>query len=514
MIKDKTYLNDFGQIKVPKLKGKVKITLHNCRTGKNEVIEGENIITNAVRDIFANNYLGALNYPSMMPIWSKWYGGVLCYENPFTIEQGETDPDPDDYFIQGNDVNECVAHAGGTVIPEDHDDDFLRGVPTRSAFVYSDNSVKQVWEWLPSHGNSGKLISALALTHADTGDAGTGSTHWAFQNFSPFASIGNLTGASVSIDSANNIFAQYDDYHGMRYAIGEPGDYRYGNVRFDTHYLTVYISRLPYKKVGLYDKWDVIDTGRRTFTVELTQTLKCMPSFYFDPTTKYLWIFHNITGFNSDVPYWNRTVMNYAVIDCENEEIVTEGTIESDDSDLAPSCVSNQNYRDGYSSVHIFSGILKEGNYVYLPKNDGTVTNSGGRGPDIFIDGYKKINVSNQADQSAITFNSTMSRYKSPIKNGGLIICSGRVVNDGVGYSCTDQLGNSWGSFAGVYAMQNINKISTPVFPVNTGDGTVSQARYIYANKMVNTSKFNLPSPVQKTSNQAMTIEYTLTEVE
>ena len=190
MFKDKTYLTGFNQVKFPKLKGEVRVTLHNCRTGKNEVeIVGSNIITNAVRDIFLNNQLGGIDYFKCMPLWSKWFGGVLCYEHPFAVAQGETDPDPDDYFIQGNDVNECVAHAGGTVIPTEHDDDLLRGSPTRSAFTYSENSVKQVWEWLPSHGNSGRLISAISLTHADTGDAGTGSTHYAFQNFSPFQLI-------------------------------------------------------------------------------------------------------------------------------------------------------------------------------------------------------------------------------------------------------------------------------------------------------------------------------------
>ena len=58
MIKDKTYLTGFNQPKLPKLKGHVKITLHNCRTGKNEVVEGDNIITNAVNDIFAKFCVG------------------------------------------------------------------------------------------------------------------------------------------------------------------------------------------------------------------------------------------------------------------------------------------------------------------------------------------------------------------------------------------------------------------------------------------------------------------------
>ena len=46
----------------------------------------------------------------------------------------------------------------------------------------------------------------------------------------------------------------------------------------------------------------------------------------------------------------------------------------------------------------------------------------------------------------------------------------------------------------------------------STGSGTVS--RYLAANKLVNTSKWNLPTPIQKTASQSMSIEYTITEVD
>lgn len=37
--------------------------------------------------------------------------------------------------------------------------------------------------------------------------------------------------------------------------------------------------------------------------------------------------------------------------------------------------------------------------------------------------------------------------------------------------------------------------------------------RFIIANKMLNTTLFNLPAPVQKTSSQSMIVEYTLQEI-
>lgn len=500
---------DFNRMRLPKLKGHVKVTLHNCRTGKNEVAEGENIVTNAVADIFANNYLGGINTGSLLPIYSKWYGGILVYKEPHTDTT-----DPTDYFIKGDNVNELIAHAGDTapssaqIVAED----LKRGSPLSE--TNTDNSVTRVWEWGSSQGNG--QISALSLTHKDTGNAGTGCNSSAFGAFSPWESIGNLSDISVAINSANNVFAQYDDYHGMRFAIGTDGQYAYGNVRFDTQYLTVYISRLPYAKVGLFDTQNVISTGARQFTVELQQTLKCMPSFYFDYETKQLWIFHNITGFSYDTPSWNKKTINYAVIDCENEELLSEGTIESDatNGDFAPTCVSNQNYRDGNSSCHRFGGIVKEGNFVYIPTSTGSISGGGFLYDfNINMTGYRRIDLSGQASQKLLVFNTNASMHKSAIKNGGLLMMSGRVVNGDIGYACAEQLGNSWGAFTGVYGMQRINKISTCVFPIGAGSGSGSYSRMIFANKMVNTTLFNLNSAVQKTTAKSMQIEYTLTEV-
>jgi hypothetical protein len=137
MIKDTYRLNGFNSVKLPKLKGHVKLTLHNCKNGKNEVYEGDNIITNAVRDIFANNYLGAIDYSKTMPLWSNWYGGILCYENAFAVDSQTGLPDPDDYFPQGDDVNPVTAHAGATV-PQDFADDLKRGMPNTAGQVFAD----------------------------------------------------------------------------------------------------------------------------------------------------------------------------------------------------------------------------------------------------------------------------------------------------------------------------------------------------------------------------------------
>ena len=514
MIKDTYRLNGFNQVKFPKLKGHVKLTLHNCRTGKNEVYEGDNIITNAVRDIFANNYLGAIDYSKLMPLWSNWFGGILCYQNAFDEDPQTNKPYPDDYFPQGDDVNPVTAHAGATV-PQDFADDRKRGMPNTASQVFSDGVVKQAWEWGSTQGNGN--ISALSLTHADVGDCGLGSTSNAFGAFSPFDLIqgSQLPASDAGLNNKDNLFARYDDNHGLFFTIGDVGDFYFGrHTSFATKKLTIYVRRLPYFKAGLFETMHADDTYQRVFTVETSgATMYAQPSYYFDIEHKYLWIFYNNTSTCGTTPgdyWWNGTwdnnTVNYFVVDCENEEIIDEGTIESDTNDLAPLSMP-RSVGAGYSETDFYVNacIVKEGNYVYFPT--GTINGEWTSYDKYRITGYKKINITNQADQSAITFNTTQNAFLSATKCGGLIINPGRVVNGGVGYSCNQQLNETNRAF------NDVNKVSFLAMPIGVGNQSGTLPRYLAANKMVNTSKWNLPSSIQKTSSQSMTIEYTLQEV-
>ena len=513
MIKDTYRLNGFNSVKLPKLKGHVKLTLHNCRTGKNEVVEGDNIITYAVRDIFANNFLGAIDYSKTMPLWSNWFGGILCYQNAFDEDPQTDKPYPDDYFPQGDDVNPVTAHAGATV-PQDFADDLKRGMPNTAGRVFADGVVKQAWEWGSTQGNG--VISALALTHKDTGDCGLGASSNAFAGFSPFALIqgSQLVSSNAGLNNKDNLFTRYDDNHGLFFHIGEEGDFYYGrHTSFETKKLTVYIRRLPYFKAGLYETLHADSDYQRVFTVETTgASMFAQPSYFFDIENKYLWVFYNNTSTcGTAQPYWwngtwdNNTV-NYFVVDCENEEIIDEGTIESDTNDLAPLSMPRA-VGAGYSETDFYVNacIVKDGNYVYLPT--GTIEGNWTEYSNYRITGYKKINITNQADQTALTFNTTQNAFLSAIKAGGLIINSGRVVNGGVGYTCASQFSESNRAF------NDVNKVSFLTMPIGVGNQSGTLPRYLAANKMVNTTKWNLPSSVQKTSSQSMTIEYTLQEV-
>ena len=519
VIKDKTELNGFNSMRLPKLKGKVKITLHNCKTGKNEIVEGENIVTNAVRDIYLNNVMGGVDYSKTMPLWSNWFGGVLAFENAFTVDQQTGNPDPNDYYIQGNDVNECVAHAGGTVIPTDHDDDLLRGSPTTSAFVKTISSIKQVWEWLPSHGNSGKPISALALTHKDTGDAGTGSTYYAFQNFSPFDFIQGtqLPNSSIATVADDNLLTQYDDNHGLWFHIGDSTQYAdHRQDSFETKKLTIEIRNLPYAKAGLFETFHARSDNPRRFTVETTgANMYLQPAYYFDYANKYLWLFYNNTSVINVTTssHWgtgdyDKDDISYFVVDCVNETIVDEGTIHSDTNDIMPLSLMKITGTGNTDHSQFITQIIKDGNYVYFPTGYVNDQYSWSAVSKFITTGYKKINISNQSEQTSLAFSSNQDSLRPVRKCGNLIVNSGRIINGGTAYPCVSQFPNSYTT-----VFQRTDIPSSLVLPIGTGEIVGNYARYIVAPKLLMTTKWNLPTPVQKTASQAMAIEYELEEV-
>ena len=524
-MKDTYRLHGFDQVRHPILKGHVKIRLHNCRNGKTEIIEGDNIVTNAVPDILLNNMAGAVDYSKVFGadgLWKKWFGGVLLFEQAFA-DDGEGNLDPDDYYPLADSSNHLFAHAGQTSIDSEHDDDLTRGNPVSAAFVLADNAVKQVFEWGPSRGNvpDGRYIRSLSLTHADTGDAGLGSNTYAFQNFNPLERISgdnlNLSTATIrSINPTLSLFGKYDESHGFYFAIGEDGDYyaqdNNNHILFQTNKVTVYIKRFPFVKAGLYETWGVSNSYGRKFTITSSNiTFYANPCYYFDSANKRLWLFSNMT--NTSQAYDN-THIKYIVIDCESETEIAHGTITSDTSDIACLGYCSDGQSISYRPMAYTMNIIKAGNYFFFPTSNGASYQA------LNIKGYKKINITNQADQASVSFNDVQNYYTQPVYGGGLIIAAGRptstfpstgrVVNGNTGYTCA---AGDIPTNGVVDAYADPYKPSSFRNSICGQTGNTILTRSIIANKMILATKFNLPSPIQKTSSQSMTVEYTLTEV-
>lgn len=509
--------NRFEGMNFKKLHGHIKVTTSYAKSGNiAEVVEADNIVTNALRDIFANDYLNGISASSMLPLWSKWFSGILMYENAFPLTAQEV-IDPDNYFPDGDNVNHLFAHAGDTA-PNDTADDTRRGSPNTIGRVVSDGSVKLAWEWGSLQGNTGEsYIRSVALTHADVGNAGLGSASDAFAGFSSFASIGNLSSRTIAKASAEEIHAMYDDNHALSFYIGEAGAYQANNNPMETPKVTVNVKRLALFKTGLVDTDNANTEFKRTFTVTTPITFYVQPSYWFDYTNKRLWLFTNITGNIGSGGYraysFSRTDVRYCVIDCINGEMVNLGTeqapvyyktIVSDASDLAP---MSGNYGEfGDTRRPQYNQIVGDGTTFCLPMGDASANNwYTGR---IQFKGVKRFNLSTGV-QSAMPLASSIDFLRCVMSGGGLVVGDGFVGNGTASYPCVTQ-------FANVnmpsYAFQTVNRISTYAFPIASAD-SASRARYILANKLVHTTMLNLPQAVQKTSAKNMNVEYTLTEV-
>lgn len=157
--KDYIKSQNLGFLQAPALKGEVDIILRDATTGKlREHIHDENLVTNAIADIFASNWGGQLDYTKIMPIIPNLMGGVLCFQNSL-------DNDATSYGAPCD--NPVTAHAGNES-PASVLADLSRGAPNDAESYRTEHGFRQAWDWTASQGIG--QISAVALTHKNTGN--------------------------------------------------------------------------------------------------------------------------------------------------------------------------------------------------------------------------------------------------------------------------------------------------------------------------------------------------------
>lgn len=141
------------------LHGHTKIELTDVNTGKTEVHESDNIVTNAVRNILRDNYHGTLDVSKVEPL-RDLFGGVFCFGSTNTANVDNIIPPNDD-------DNTLIAHAGQT---SHATASTLRGNPNGIESGEITGGYKFVWDFSTSQGNG--TISSLSLTYKGFGDVG------------------------------------------------------------------------------------------------------------------------------------------------------------------------------------------------------------------------------------------------------------------------------------------------------------------------------------------------------
>lgn len=475
MIKDKMQLQGFGGVKLPKIKGEVEIRLHNPTTGKTEIQRGENMVTNAVYDIFANNLCGCLNYNSMLPLYEKMFGGVLCFKKQLNVNSPSVDAAKADYFIPDTSGGQSVtAHAGQSTVT-DQSDDPTRGSKSASNMSVTDGTVKLAWEWGLSEGNGD--IEALALTHADVGTSGTGSTSQIFQAMTP-----NINASYGLAPSKPVQFIDTNDY-GYTFSVS-------GTT------LTIKKFPMPYKNVGLIGlSFDYLDGKEKTKTFTMGTSHSKSPYYAFDKTSSILYLFYNTS--KSTTVYVD--IINLASWDSASISSTTWTT------DIEVGALQDY-HQNGNEPIPL--PICR--GYVYLPVNE--------KNYDVInTTEFLKVEISRTVNQTEIEGNSTrVTGVFSPNADGRIIVGKDFVINNGVFYP------TAVGTPDVIMHSSGINLLENTI--LDQGVGLVQMARkkteyssgYLYypsISKFYLATKFNLNSKVTKTPSQSMIVTYTLTEV-
>lgn len=156
-----------------KLKGTAKLTITNTKTGKSKTTVHENMITNAVKDLFASNYSGLANFQEILPV-RNFFSGCLMFEE-------EVNEDASSYMPPADEDNKMIACAGS----ESHSSaNPYRGNPDGSQTEFTPTSATFVWHWTEGQGNGD--ISCISLCPGIFGNMGLkpfDNTYHPFKSF-------------------------------------------------------------------------------------------------------------------------------------------------------------------------------------------------------------------------------------------------------------------------------------------------------------------------------------------
>lgn len=145
--------------------GMAEIEMTNVEDETKEVICEENMVTNAVTQVFRgglealfctiDNSYGLNLIDSLLPIAGNAIGGILLFKE--TMEEN-----PDNIYVHSD--TECVGYASNNVNPTENP---KRGSLNLTESIKLDNGFKYVWDFTTSQGNG--TIGSLCLTHKGGG---------------------------------------------------------------------------------------------------------------------------------------------------------------------------------------------------------------------------------------------------------------------------------------------------------------------------------------------------------
>lgn len=499
--------------KIKKLKGHVKLTLKDAKTGKIEkVVEGDNIFTNALPDMITQcNYFGCMDYSQILPLWEKWFGGCLLFKDPFPVDEQTEEPDPNDYFIKNDSVNQVIAHAGDTYTSDIRDDP-KRGMPNTYLQQRTPNSITMGFQWSPTCGNG--QISAISLCHKDVGNCGTGSNSNAFKTIEPMivankSNLGIWPKNPYPHDSPRECWGFVDDVWCFRAWVGtEEEEFTSGSR--DLEATTICFYRAAYKSAGMTDS-NINEKDEYCWTFHSVgwNWLHNYLSYWWDEENKTLWIFtngltrqpwHTNYFWGMKLPFIKDNNDKWAV-DLDNLQKFNVYPNED---------IIDFRHNHGTPLLHQYK-ILEDNtkqDVFYFPYWDASRSQIDSRR-------WVKFNFQNQADYTVVKVNSdadpaSLTGSIAGKTSDDIIVNPCWVMNSGTGYKCKDMFLTE-----NTYSLYVPPRMTRTDFPSSFGLCAYYDRRNVICiSKFLNITKFNLSDSVMKTASNTMELEYTITEVD
>lgn len=463
------------------MKGTTVIELTDVNTGEVETYKDENMITNAVSQLFSNNIEGMLygiqgsntvNWNDYhLPICPNAIGGILLFSD--TLEEEVNN-------IYAPSVNPCVGYASNNV---NSTANVMRGSLNLTESGKIERGYKYVWDFATSQGNG--TISAVALTHKRGGVGYVGDTYDAGSRWLQMKNVSNGTSGVTSNTYVDVVEINFEGNYQVAISINK------------SNQLIVKKVRKCFRDIGL--NFSLRETGDEVLeTVTLTpqnfvSSLSSGNGYYdfIDGKNGYWYGFFsggNSSG-NASVKWIRIKKADYSF---------EEGTWTLNNARIT-TCGYRYDY-GGYPSREVRS-VIRNG-YVYFMHYSRT--------------GVYKVNLNNSADVTYIAFGFTSNfsggeNYGSTYmwNYGDWIMGSDFVIdtNDVVRKTANSRV---------------LNYICTPLFQY--GPYALSYGRYSYSSMSVYKSMWfmcpylasinNLSTAVIKTADKTMKITYTITETE
>lgn len=508
------------------LKGKAKIELTDVNTGKVEVYEHDNLVTNAVSDILSynpcgmrfRNYsntntdeLGASFQAGLLPVVPKLIGGILLFEN-------ELENDPEKYYADAN--NPLIGYSSNNVNTSSNS---LRGSmnQTESGKLAEGNGYKFVFDFTTSQANG--TISSLALTSARGGLEGRADPSYSSVGHKVLC-VDRFVSGTVSggINQLNL---------GKIFVTSIEPENNLGYFAYVSAAKTVHVGkiRIPFTDLGLFDsyspEWTILEDITLT-TISFASTYSTSSYFYgtlIDGDDGYIW------GFQHSGNAAGNTSGNANILWIKINKI--DWTFEEGNWVLDAQLVPFGQYYTGRAwDVRYFNNAMIKDGILYAHKNNGSDSNLN------YANGMYMINLTDITDIKVINYDAswwyphsyyhtsdnraghyvttTINEVAGTITCGRWCIVNGRPIRTDIG---TNQSSSRWSHNECLCdtAKPRLRYGPYMVCIAASDSGYYDTARYetgIYLPMMYLATINNLETPIVKTSDKTMKITYVLKE--